>query len=181
MEAEIEAIVTRGEATLREAGVGFERIDHVVEFDMLYVGQTHTVAVPLPVTRGPDGWSLTPALIRDAFESAYRAAFGRLLDGIAMRVMNLRVAVIGRRPKFDLALLAPQSGGSVGDAVRETRPVWQDGAWADTRVYDRMALPVDARIDGPALLEQADTTIFVDADLMATVDRFGNLIIERAE
>ena len=42
-----------------------------------------------------------------------------------------------------------------------------------------MALPLGARVEGPALLEQADTTIFVDAGLAASVDRFGNLIIER--
>ena len=179
--AEIDAIVMRGEEMLGDAGVGFERIDHLIEFDMLYVGQTHTVPVPLPLARGADGWSLDKETIRRAFETAYKAAFGRLLDGIPQRVMNLRVAVIGRRPKFDLALLAPGADASVERASLGARPVWQDGAWADTALYDRMALPVGTRIDGPALLEQADTTIFVDGDLAATVDRFGNLVIERAE
>ena len=126
-----------------------------------------------------NGWSLDKETIRRAFETAYKAAFGRLLDGIPQRVMNLRVAVIGRRPKFDLALLAPGADASVERASLGARPVWQDGAWADTALYDRMALPVGTRIDGPALLEQADTTIFVDGDLAATVDRYGNLVIER--
>jgi N-methylhydantoinase A len=39
---------------------------------------------------------------------------------------------------------------------------------------------VGAVVAGPALLEQPDTTIFVDPGLTARVDRFGNLLIERA-
>jgi len=179
IDAQILDIVAHSEGMLKEAGVGFERIDHLVEFDMLYVGQTHTVSVPVPMTIKAGRTGLSRDLIRSSFETAYKAAFGRLLDGIAMQVMNLRVAVVGRRPKFDLALLAPSAEGNVEDAVLGTRSVWQDGGWRDTAIYDRMALPLGARVEGPALLEQADTTIFVDADLAASVDRFGNLIVER--
>ena len=180
IEEEIETIVQQGETKLGEAGVGFEKIDHVVEFDMLYVGQTHTVAVPLPLERREGAWALDIPTVRTAFEKAYKAAFGRLLDGIPMRVMNLRVAVIGRRPKFDLILLAPKDTTDVEAAVLGKRQVWQDGEWMETTIYDRMTLPAGSRIQGPALLEQADTTIFVESDLEAAVDRFGNLIIERA-
>jgi len=179
VEAQILEIVTHSEGLLGEAGVGFERIDHIVEFDMLYVGQTHTVSVPVPLRIGQGGTGLSRDLIRSSFEDAYKAAFGRLLDGIPMQVMNLRVAVVGRRPKFDLAMLAPSAEGQVSDAVLGERRVWQDGDWRDTTIYDRMALPLGARVEGPALLEQADTTIFVDAGLAASVDRFGNLVIER--
>jgi N-methylhydantoinase A len=49
----------------------------VIELDMLYLGQTHTVNVPIDI---PDA-GLTPQAIRDAFETAYRATYGRLLEG----------------------------------------------------------------------------------------------------
>jgi N-methylhydantoinase A len=39
---------------------------------------------------------------------------------------------------------------------------------------------VGAEIPGPAILEQPDATVVVDPGLVARVDRFGNLIIERA-
>lgn len=178
--AEIETIMKQGEAKLQEAGVGFDAVDHLVEFDMLYVGQTHTVAVPLPIAREDGRWRLQIDAVRAAFETAYKSTFGRLLDGIPMRVMNLRVAVIGRRPKFDLILLAPKGEHEVEHAVLSTRQVWQDGKWMDTKIYDRMLLPSGSYIQGPAVLEQSDTTIFVESDLGASVDRFGNLIIERA-
>ena len=101
------------EGLLDGANVGFERVERLVEFDMLYLGQTHTVSVPVPDVMVGSKRRLDIFKIRAAFEVAYKATFGSLLDGIDIRVMNLRVAVIGTRPKFDLALLAPSEGGSV--------------------------------------------------------------------
>ena len=141
---------------------------------MLYVGQTHTVATTLP--DGPP----TREAIQAAFEASYRGAFGRLLQGIPARVMNLRLAVVGHRPKLDLAALAPQDSRPLEDCLLERRQVFAEGAFHDTPVYDRLALPVGAEITGPALLEQSDTTVFVDPGLVARVDRFGNLVIGRA-
>ncbi|MEV8787057.1 hypothetical protein AB0062_26440, partial [Klebsiella pneumoniae] len=78
--------------------------------------------------------------LRGAFERAYLKAYGRLLDGIAVRLLNLRLAVIGRRPKLDLKRLAPTGSGSIAAARTGSRPMFAAGAWADTPVYDRLAL-----------------------------------------
>ena len=163
-------------AVLGSAGVGFSAIDRLVELDMLYLGQTHTVGVPLEI--GDE--DLTADAIREAFEAAYRSAFGRLLDGIPMRVMNYRIAVIGRRPQLDMALFAPQGGKPAAECRTGTRRVYAEGAWHEAGIYERLSLAVGARVSGPALLEQADTTIFVDPGLVAEVDGFGNLVISRA-
>ncbi|WP_067216372.1 hydantoinase/oxoprolinase family protein [Stappia indica] len=163
-------------AVLGSAGVGFSAIDRLVELDMLYLGQTHTVGVPLEI--GEE--DLTADAIREAFETAYRSAFGRLLDGIPMRVMNYRIAVIGRRPQLDMALFAPHGGKPAAECRTGTRRVYAEGAWHEAGIYERLSLAVGARVAGPALLEQADTTIFVDPGLVAEVDGFGNLVISRA-
>ena len=63
--------------------------------------------------------------------------------------------------------------------MRGTRPVWVDGGWTEATIYERLHLPVGAEIKGPALLEQPDTTIFVEPDLAGKVDEFGNLVISR--
>ena len=169
----------QGEALLETAGVGFERVDHLFELDMLYLGQTHTVSVPLPLTPKETTTGVNRDAIRAAFETAYRAAYGRLLEGLPQRVMNLRIAVIGRRPKFDLEILAPRGNKSLDDCLLEERRVWVEGGWQDAKVYERLELPVDALVPGPALLEQPDTTIFIDPDLEGRVDRFGNIVISR--
>ncbi|MBI3451268.1 MAG: hydantoinase/oxoprolinase family protein [Rhodospirillales bacterium] len=165
-----------GRGLLAKSHVRFEGIETLVELDMSYVGQTHTVAVSLPLATLAN---LTHDAIRDAFEGAYRQAFGRLLEGVATRVLTLRVAIIGRRPKLDLARMRP-AGGSLASAQTGERPVWFDGKPHATKIYDRLALPVGAIVKGPAILEQPDATTWVDPDLVARVDSFGNLIVERA-
>ena len=132
-----------GRALLDRAGIKLGGHATSVELDMSYIGQTHTVSVPVDIARGhADGARRSGR----AFDAAYRAAFGRLLDGIPVRVLTLRAAVIGRRPKFDLAMLAPGAGSA---APTGERAVWFDGKAHATEIYDRLALPVGTEIAGP--------------------------------
>ncbi|MEX3007760.1 hydantoinase/oxoprolinase family protein [Hoeflea sp. TYP-13] len=165
------------EELLKSADIAFSDIDRIFELDMLYLGQTHTVAVPVALTAG----ALTGEMIADAFETAYRAAYGRLLDGIPMRVMNYRIAVAGRRPGLDMKLFAPTEGKPADACRAETRSVYANSQTWATPVYERLDLEIGTKLKGPALLEQPDTTIFVDPGLTATVDRFGNLIIREED
>lgn len=158
---------------LDSAGVRFSEVQEVIALDMLYAGQTHTVQVPLPVTQAE---LITAAVIQTAFEAAYLAAFGRVLGGIAIRVMNLRYARIGVRPKFDLAVLAPTSAGSTASSGEQQ--VFHAGRWWAAVRYPRLDLPVGARIAGPAILEQPDTTVWLEPGFHATVDSFGNLLVK---
>ncbi|MEO3997889.1 hydantoinase/oxoprolinase family protein [Mesorhizobium sp. CAU 1732] len=173
---EMEAVAADTEALLKAAEVAFQKIERIYEFDMLYLGQTHTVGVPVEMPAG----GLTREAIATAFEAAYKEAFGRLLDNIPMRVMNYRIAVVGRRPKLDMAVFAPVDGKPPEDCLRGTRRIYAEGAFHEAKIYDRLALAVGAAIQGPAILEQADTTIFVDPGLNATVDAFGNLVMRPA-
>lgn len=167
------------ERIVADSGVAVERIDIVYELDMHYMGQTHTIAVPLPVTLKDGTTGISAETIRAAFENAYRASFSRLLLGIAMRIVTLRTAVIGRRPSFDLAALAPPPGATRESAARGTRPIWFGTGWQDARIWSRLDLPIGAILEGPAVLEQPDATTIVDPELTARVDTLGNAILER--
>jgi N-methylhydantoinase A len=92
--------------------------------------------------------------------------------------MNYRVAVVGRRPDLDMTVFAPEGGRPAGECRTGTRRVYAAGAFHEAGVYERLDLAVGETIAGPAILEQPDTTVFVDPGLSARVDRFGNLIIE---
>ncbi len=168
----IERLSAEGRQLLGSAGVSLSAVETVIELDMSYLGQTHTVTVPIPAPATREG-------IAAAFDATYRSLYGRLLQGIARRVLNLKLAVIGRRPKLDPAILAPGPDASLEAARAGSRPVHVGGAWHQASLWHRLALPVGAVIEGPAVLEQPDTTIFIEPDLKATVDRFGNLVIER--
>jgi len=177
--SEIKKTAEDGQKRLVEADVTFDGVEHLIELDMLYLGQTHTVAVRLPVGLEDIKSSLNTNVIRTAFENTYEKVFGRLLHNIGIRVLNLRVTVIGRRPKFDLSILGPSGDYTIEEAKIDSREVWFEGKWWQTDVYSRLNLPKEQVVSGPALLEQPDTTIFIDPDLEGKVDQFGNLIISR--
>ncbi len=172
--------VDSGLATLDAARTHFEGRDTEFTLDMAYLGQTHTVAVTLPVSV-VDGKVVPPTEedIGIAFDDAYRATYGRLLKNGTRRIINLRSAITGRRPRFDLATLAPK-GGSVDAAFKGVRQVHFGDSWHETKLYNRLELPVGAEIAGPAILEQPDTTVLIEPGLVGKVDAYGNTLIERA-
>ena len=171
-----------GQAQLNAAGVVFEARTAAFSLDMAYVGQTHTVAVPLPVSI-EDGQVQAPtvAAIKAAFDAAYLATYGRLLPGGVTRILNLRSAITGIRPKFDLTTFAPDAGATLEAARKGSRRAHLGGAWVDAAIWDRLALPLGAMVAGPAILEQPDTTIVIEPGLQARVDAWGNLILTRQE
>jgi N-methylhydantoinase A len=180
LDAEMVEQADQGHRVLDGAGVAFESRAEEFELDMLYLGQTHTVSVRLPVIVSDAGTGINRQIIVSAFEESYRAAYGRLLEAIPMRVMNLRSAVIGRRPRFDLTLMAPASDATLEGAARGARRVHTGTDWVEAGVHDRLALPVGAVIAGPAILEQPDATIYLEPGLAGEVDRFGNVLIAEA-
>ena len=166
-----------GERLLRKAGIRLNGIEVACELDMNYVGQTHTIAVPLPGETLDD--SADQEAIRSAFDQTYRVTYGRLLEDIPVRVLNLRVAVVGRRPTFDLSVISPAA--NTRSTMTGERDVWVDGGWHSASIYDRLSLPVGERIHGPAVLEQSDATIFIDPGLEGVVDGYGNLLVQRLD
>jgi N-methylhydantoinase A len=175
--AEVWAIFAAQEAEGR-ALIGAERVairDLRAEFsvEMQFVGQTHLLRVALPDGRP------TRAALQEAFERAYFARFRVELPTIRAALVNLNCSVVGARPPLDLAALIDPAGRRARpeEAQRGTRPVWFSGGWAETPVYWRDHLPDAARIEGPAIIEQMDTTILIEPGDVATGDGRGNLII----
>jgi N-methylhydantoinase A len=89
----------------------------------------------------------------------------------------MRVAVIGHRPKLDLSSMAPVSSKNIDQCVTGDRMVWCEGTKVSAKIYERLDLPVNAKVFGPAILEQPDTTIFIEPKMYGEVDKYGNLII----
>jgi N-methylhydantoinase A len=164
---------------VRDARLAVERIETVFELDMHYVGQTHTIRATLPATIANGAITLTASDVRAAFETAYQKSFSRLLPGVPIKIVNLRTAAIGVRPRFDLSTLAPEAGADLAKAKLGAREAWFDGRWWTTAIYARLDLPVGCEITGPAILEQPDATTVIAPGFKARVDSFGNVIVER--
>lgn len=162
-----------GAALIAEETVKPERVEYVHSADMQFVGQTHLLNVALP---GPD---VDRETLQRLFEEAYFARFKVRLPEIRANLVNLNTSVIGVRAGIDLASLIDPAGRArrLEDALSERRSVWFDGEWRDTPIYSREKLPMDAAIEGPAILEQLDTTIVIEPGDRGTTDDDGNIII----
>jgi len=180
LSAFMQSHVNQGIALLQSAESNFDSTETAFELDMAYVGQTHTVAVPVPVKVVNNRvLALNHNTITKAFEDAYTRSFGRLLPDAVKRIINLRSTVTGIRPKFDLLALAPEAKHDSAVVTQSKRQVHFKKAWFETAVYDRLSLPVDTVIDGPAILEQPDSTVVIEPGFNGFVDKFGNIVIRR--
>ncbi|AWC21019.1 Acetophenone carboxylase gamma subunit [Aminobacter sp. MSH1] len=148
------------------------RVSHSA--DMQFIGQTHLINVPLPSAE------VDRATLQTLFERAYFARFKVELPEIRANLVNLNTSVTGVRPDIDLSRLIDPAGraATLAEALREVRPVWFDGGWRDTPVYAREKLPLDARIEGPAILEQMDATTVLEPGDRARSDADGNIVVQ---
>ena len=178
----MQAHVDDGMALLEASNTRFVKREATIELDMAYAGQTHTVPVPVPIDV-IDGrvMACSRQTITQAFDTAYLRTYGRLLPEGVRRIMNLRSTVTGHRPKFDLSTLAPVSTLAGTVACESMRPVYFNGHWLETKIYRRLDLPTGYIVEGPAILEQPDTTVLIEPGLQGRVDQFGNTVIESIE
>lgn len=166
-----------GEELIAKEAVEPESIRVSHSADMQFVGQTHIINVPLPSS------SVTRSQLQALFEKAYFARFKVELPEIRANLVNLNTSVTGVRPAIDLSRLIDPAGRAktLDAARREIRPVWYAGRWHDTPVYSREKLPLDAVIEGPAILEQMDATTVLEPGDRARSDADGNIIIDIGE
>ncbi|MER9298730.1 hydantoinase/oxoprolinase family protein [Mesorhizobium sp. M0621] len=180
-ESQLHAVLERhrneGEELIDKEAVKPETIRVTHSADMQFVGQTHIINVPLPSS------SVTRATLQQLFEKAYFARFKVELPEIRANLVNLNTSVTGVRPAIDLSRLIDPGGRAktLDEARREIRPVWYAGRWHDTPVYAREKLPLDAVIEGPAILEQMDATTVLEPGDRARCDADGNIIIDIGE
>ena len=147
--------------------------------DMRYFGQRYEVNVALP--GGDLGADHLPAL-HDAFYAAYRQHYGRDIREVPVETVSWRLTVSGPRQELDVTW--PASADAGVDASRKgSRPVVFAGADAplECAVYERGALAVGVEIDGPAIIEDRESTAVVPPGARARIDETQMLVIVLGE
>jgi N-methylhydantoinase A len=157
-----------GEERLRRDGVDFDAIDVLHHADMAYQGQIHRLRVAIEV-----GWSVDR--LRDAFVAQYEHEYGAALGEVDVMLVNARTTVVGRRPPFALPQRARVEGPVTPQAIR--RVCFDE--WLDTPVYRREDLAPGTELEGPLVVEQADTTAVVEPGMHVRVDDAANLVVTR--
>jgi N-methylhydantoinase A len=144
--------------------------------DMRYRKQGYEIRVPIP--GGPLGPSRRDE-IRGSFEATYRAIYGHTVRDAPVEVVSWRVVAQGPRPTLRLPT-SPGSGGDPRAAQKGTRPVYLPDArgYADVLVYDRYALGAGVELKGPAVIEERESTVVVNAAARIRVDDASNVIVE---
>lgn len=144
--------------------------------DARYAGQAHELLIEAPA--GPiDGDWLTR--VRQVFEREHRQIYGFDATNEPIHVIAMRVEATGKVDKAVLAEYAP-AAGAAADARSGEREVWYPEAagFVATPVYDRERLGAGHWLEGPAIIEQMDSTTLVLEGQRATVDRYLNILIE---
>jgi N-methylhydantoinase A len=163
----------RGRALLLAEAVPPETIGASHEADLQFEGQSHVLRVPLARPFAPDATLAT-------FLAAYRARFQADLPGLPVRLVSLRTSVSGRRRPVDLAALGrpTRPASALAEAEVARRPVWFDGGWQDTPIFDRGRIASGMAFAGPAILEQLDATTVVEPGVRGRVGEEGDLILQ---
>jgi N-methylhydantoinase A len=142
---------------------------------MRYVGQGYDVDVALGAAQLAEGRA---AALREAFEQAYRAQFGRAEPGMPVEIVSWRLTVAGPPPQIDLA--AGRLGHEHGEGRRGERQVYfgPHTGFVLTPVYDRYLLAPGRRFSGPAVFEERESTTVVPPGATARIDAALNLLVE---
>ena len=145
--------------------------------DIRYRGQGYELEVPLPPDEAATVLTAIPAL----FDAGYRRVFGITFAGQPLEVVGWKVSAEGPATTLGagrLAIAAP-SRAAGGAARKGERAVYDPiaGAYRPVPVFDRYALGEGDVIEGPALVEENESTCVIGAGDTATLDGWGNLVV----
>ena len=159
---------------LMEAGAGSDEITLTRTADMRHVGQGFEITVPIPA--GPLDAATLPAL-RDAFFAAYQQLFERTVTEVPIEAMSWRLAATAPVPNIALNFGGQPVG--TGTALKGQRQVYfPETGFAPCDVYDRYALKPGDAFEGPAVIEERESTTVVGPGAAVTIDRYLNAIID---
>ncbi len=171
---QIDDLVESATQIMEKDGMSRAKVRVQRKVDVKYFSQSRFFTVDLPDGRIEDLDEIT-----DRFTHDMRAAYGYdLPPGYSpVEVVNLRVIAYGEIVKPNLSKL--NGNGSLEEARKPTRSVWfKDAGFIETAIYERGRLPAGAVFDGPAIIEQADSTTVMPPGTHCTVDDYGNLVIK---
>jgi N-methylhydantoinase A len=163
-----------GVEMLKSEGFDSRTARFVYSLDLRYVNQYHEVEVEMPmgVVKACDFHAMA-----EKFHPIHNRLFGYSLEeeGTPVELINMRLVTVGvtDKPRF---LPMEFAGEDPGGAFKRKRRVYlpQKKEFAEIPVYDGLALEFGNRIEGPAIIEQVNTTTLVTSEYRVLVDKYGN-------
>ncbi len=172
----LESMREEAVAAVRPGSFGAELTETRTAY-MRYVGQGHEIPVPLPLKVLGAG---DVAEIRAAYDREYARFYDRPVPGSDVEIMSYAVVVA---TLAEAAETLPDSGGLFVPHTKpqHTQPVRDTvtGEVSDWGIYPRAALPVGARLQGPAIVTEDETSTLVGPGWSATINTLGYIELTR--
>jgi N-methylhydantoinase A len=166
-----------GQSMLDRSGVPKNQMEFRRMADMRYEGQGHEIIVTLP--SGKMGDKSKEEILKN-FKDAYRSIYQRLGPSVPIEALNWRLVASGETPNLDLRSSQPVST-DIEEAKKSSRPVYFP-IWGEMRpcnIFDRKRLTPGSMIEGPAIVEESESTIVIPPNWSAHMDELLNLILQR--
>ncbi len=176
-DALLDDLRAEGRRVLAAAGAAADDVQFRYGLDARYSGQGNEVTVW--VGEG-DTWPAGDAAVLQAFEAEYRRIFGLTIPDIGIEVVTWRLSVVADADRVDPGTVVPATDST--PTPTSTRPVvfGRSGSAIDTPVYQRSTLGAGSRFDGPAIVEERETTAVIRPGWSAEVGTDGSIVATRA-
>jgi len=164
-------------STLKREGIHEDRIEIHYSVDLRYEGQFNEVDVPFSISdNGDKVGEIQLAEIVRAFDLRHDVLYGYSLSGAPAEIINLRVSARGitDKPAFKKTEFR---GTDPAPALKKYRSVFFDTAFQEVPVYNGDLLGNGNIIEGPAIVEEATTTIVIPPEYKLLCDSYDNYLM----
>lgn len=177
--ADIESLFREMEGEARkalEASGKTEQIRFERSVDVRFVGQGSETSVRVPEG---DLRDVKPQDIRSRFDETYEKLYGRTYPDSAVEFINFKIRASLPERLLNLPRIG-QKSVNLKDAVKRKRDAYSAVAeeFIPFTVYDRYQLSAGAQFEGPAIIEERESTLIVGEAVPISVDEYGFLWID---
>lgn len=169
LEQAFQKIEKEAQDRLYHEGVSSENTILQRSIEMMYQGQWRSLSVPAPANIE----SMTQLV--ESFHREHEREYNFRRDDAPVSIFRVAVKATGLVPKADLPSFEEKQHSP---KVQGTRSVWFEKKLVETAIYERSSLNAGAEFNGPAILEQVDSTVVVPPKSSARVDKYLNIIIK---
>ncbi|MHA1124833.1 MAG: hydantoinase/oxoprolinase family protein [Candidatus Heimdallarchaeota archaeon] len=170
---------SKGIKVLAEEGFSEKNVTHQRFVDLRYAGQGFELMIP--VTAVDFGKENCTEQLQQLFNDRHKGIYGYIMENEVIELVNIRINSLGEIQKPILAKVSTGTKQPVKETIVEYRQVYFEelNDFKKTPIYHRSKLLAKNVIDGPAIIEQYDTTTVIPSHWTATIDEYGFIQLER--
>jgi N-methylhydantoinase A len=167
VEREFVSLEDEARERMRVEGVPDDRVELQRTIDMRYAGQWRSIAVPV------DGPVESLDELAAAFHAEHEREHSYRRDDSPVEVYRINLRAVGSTQKAELA--RHENGGAMPEPAATRTVRFGDAGAVQSPVYRRADLPAGATFEGPAVIEQLDSTVLVPPGVRTEVDEWLNI------